>query len=288
MPGRVLVLGNASVDLLLTLPHLARPGETVVGIGGQRAPGGKGLNQAVMGARTGAEVLFCAPLGADEAGSFVEAALRREPLGMLLPRPGPPTDLSVLMVAPDGENCIASTGDCAASLPEAVAEAFAAGAGPGDILLLQGNLSLAATLAGARAARGRGARVLLNTAPVLWPVQAVLAECWAVVANAGEAERITEVTGGLAAQALAMLGPALAIVTLGAAGCVLSPGGPMPAPPVTAVDTTGAGDAFCGVLAAALAHGLGIPLAVAAAQRAAADTVTRRGAFAALPAAFAL
>ncbi len=280
----MLVLGNAGIDLVLDVPHLPRAGETVVGGALRRAPGGKGLNQAVMAARAGAAVSFCAPLGDDEAGGFVAAALEREGFASLsLPRPGPSTDVSIITVAPGGENCIVSAGDCAAALPDTAAAEFASRAAAGDVLLLQGNLSLSATLAAARPAAARGARVLLNPAPLRWAVDGLLPLCWGVVANAGEASDITGAAGPAAAAALAAAGPALAVVTLGGAGCACVPGGLVPAPAVRAVDTTGAGDVFCGVLAAALARGLPVPAAVAAAQDAAADSVTRPGAFAAFP-----
>lgn len=287
--GRVLVLGNAGIDLSIPVPVLPRPGETLVGGALQRAPGGKGLNQAVMAARAGAEVRFCAPLGNDADGRYVTDQLRRERFAALhLPCPGPPTDTSVLLVAPDGENCIVTAGACADALPAAEADAFAAGCRAGDVLLLQGNLSQNATTAAARTGRACGARVVLNTAPLRWPVEPVLAHCWGVVANAVEAYGITGQHGLDAALALAAPGPALAVVTLGAGGCVAVPGGRHPALDVEAVDSTGAGDAFCGVLAAALAVGMEPQRAIAAAQSAAAFTVGRRGAYAALPASFDL
>ncbi len=301
--GRVLVLGNAGIDLSIPLPRLPQPGETLVGGALRRAPGGKGLNQAVMAARTGMEVQFCAPLGDDADGRYVEDRLRAEPFAALhLPRPGPPTDVSLLLVAADSENCIVTSGACADALPAVEAESFAAGCRPGDVLLLQGNLSQAATVAAARMGRLGGARVLLNTAPLRWPVQPVLAECWGVVANAVEAREITGQQGNEAATGLAAMGPRLAVVTLGAGGCVAAPGGHYPVPasqPVNStgepvdstgepVDSSGAGDAFCGVLASALARGLEPQDAIAAAQCAAAQTVRRHGAFEALPARFDL
>ena len=287
--GRVLVLGNAGIDLSIPVPCLPRPGETLVGGALRRAPGGKGLNQAVMAARAGAEVLFCAPLGDDADGCYVAARLRAERIAVLhLPRPGPSTDTSLLLVAADGENCIVTSGACADALPVAEAEGFAATCCPGDVLLMQGNLSQAATLAAARMGRARGARVLLNTAPLRWPVQPVLAECWGVIANAVEAEGVTGQQGQAAASALAARGPALAVVTLGAEGCVAVPGGWHPARAVEVVDSTGAGDAFCGVLAAALARGFAPDHAIAAAQCAAARTVGQPGAFEALPAGYEL
>lgn len=283
--NRVLVLGNAGIDIVLPVPRLPRPGETLVGGEAARAPGGKGLNQAVMAARAGAEVHLLAPLGDDADGAAVAAALAREPIARLsLPRPGPGTDLSVILVAPDGENCIVTSGACADALGVDAAEAFAAGAGSGDVLLLQGNLSPPATLAAARRAMAASACVLLNPAPLRWDARSLLPLCGAVVANEGEAAAITGLDGMAAAEALRGMGPALAVVTLGARGCAVAGIGLLPAVPVRAVDTAGAGDAFCGTLAAALALGLAMPDALVAAMRAAADTCTRPGAYAALPA----
>lgn len=284
-PGTLFVLGNAGVDLSLALAHLARPGETAVASGGVRAPGGKGLNQAVAAARAGARVSFCAPVGDDAEAGFVAQSLAMEPLAelRLLRRPGP-TDISVVMVAGDGENSIVSLCRCADTLSEADAAAFAGGMAPGDWLLTQGNLTAAATSAAMRAARGR---VMLNAAPLRWPVAPMLPSCAVVVVNRGEAEAATGLAdAGDAVLRLRAQGCAAAVVTLGAEGCVWADAdgvGRLPAVPVQPLDTTGAGDTFCGVLAARLASGQALPDALAAAQRAAALSVTRFGAYAALP-----
>ena len=260
-------------------------GETAVASGGARAPGGKGLNQAVAAARAGARVRFCAPVGEDAEADFVAQILTTEPLAelRLLRRPEP-TDISVVMVAADGENSIVSLCRCADTLDEAEAEACAAGVAPGDWLLMQGNLTEAATLAAARAARGR---VMLNAAPLRWPVAPVLPFCAVAVVNRGEAEAIAGLAAGDAALWMHAQGCSVAaVVTLGAEGCVWADADGLhrlPAVAVRAVDTTGAGDTFCGVLAARLTSGRALPDALAAAQRAAALSVMRFGAYAALP-----
>jgi ribokinase len=281
----VFVLGNAGVDLSLTLAHLARPGETAVASAGVRAPGGKGLNQAVAAARAGARVQFCAPVGEDAEAGFVAQTLAAEPLARLrLLRRPEPTDISIVMVAADGENSIVSLCRCADTLNEAEADAFAGETAPGDWLLMQGNLTAAATLAAARAARGR---VMLNAAPLRWPVASVLPFCAVAAVNQGEAEAVAGLPDpGDAALWLRAQGCGAAVVTLGAEGCVWADSdglGRLPAAAVRPVDTTGAGDTFCGVLAARLASGRALPDALAAAQRAAALAVTRFGDYAALP-----
>lgn len=287
--SRLLVLGNAGIDLLCPVPHLPRAGETLVADGQARAPGGKGLNQAVVAARAGAAVHFTAPVGRDGAAEELRAILGAEPFAglSLLPQDAP-TDLSLLMVARDAENCILTLGAAADALPVREAEAAVAELGPRDMLLLQGNLSFAATEAAMRAALARGAQVMLNTAPLRWDMAPLLPLCALVVANAGEAESLTGRRAGAAAEALHQAGAACAVVTLGAGGCVsagVEGNHHHPAQPVEAVDTTGAGDTFCGVLAALLLAGQPLPAAAERAQRAAALTVSRPGAFAALPSA---
>lgn len=274
----VVVVGNAGLDLRLAVPRLPLAGETLVGRAAPRAPGGKGLNQAVVAARCGAPVRFCAPLGNDETEAReIERLLSAEGFDRLvLPRLPHATDFSLLMVLPGGENSIVSTSACSLALTEAQAEPALRDLAEGDVLLLQGNLSLGTTAAILATARRRKATTLFNPAP-FWPgAQRLLGDCSLVVANAIEAEALG-----------ASIGDAdTAIVTLGADGCRLVEHGrrrSFPAERVTTVDTTGCGDTFCGVIAAALAQGMAVEKAIGAAQRAAALTATRAGAFEALP-----
>jgi ribokinase len=279
--AKVFVLGNASIDLRLTVPRLPRPGETLMAHGISRTPGGKGLNQAVVAARCGAHVYFCAPLGTEPEAELVRAALAGEGFaGLVLPDIGQPTDLSMLLVGEDAENSIVSTGDCAFGLNVATAETFLADLGPEDVLLVQGNLTEAATLAAVR----RSPRAIFNAAPIRWTTEAVARHCAVVIANQGEAEEMT----GLAdpRRAVTRLGGAIGIVTWGGEGCLVARDGVVThykAPKVQPVDTTGAGDTFCGVLAARLAQGATLDAAIAAAQLAAALAVSRAGCYAALP-----
>lgn len=283
----VFVLGNAGIDLTLALPQLVRPGETAVATTAVRSPGGKGLNQAAAAARAGARVRFCAAVGDDADAAVIGAALARERFAelRLLAKPVP-TDQSIVMVAADGENSVVSLCGCADALTGAEAAGFAAETAPGDVLLLQGNLSEQATAAAIDAAP---ARTVLNAAPLRWPINRLLPRCAVVVVNRGEAECVTGLSDpAAAAHRLRALGCATAIVTLGGAGCLWADRerqGHMPALAVKALDTTGAGDTFCGVLVARLARGADVPDAIATAQAAAALSVTRHGAFASVPSA---
>jgi len=276
--SRVVVVGNAGLDLRLSVPRLPLPGETLIGGESSRAPGGKGLNQAVVAARCGVPVRFCAPLGQDgPQADEVERHLAGEGIAeLILPHLPYPTDFSLLMVLPDGENSIVSTSACSLAMTEAHVTPALLDLREGDVVLLQGNLPLGVTEFVLSSARRQGATTLFNPAP-FWPgAEKLLGLCNLVVANCGEADALGQAMGDAAA----------AIVTLGGEGCVLVEGGErrsFAAAPVAAVDTTGCGDTFCGVMAAALARGLSVEQAIGAAQKAAALTATRPGAFDALP-----
>lgn len=275
---QVLVVGNAGLDLRLSVPRLPVAGETLVGSAGPRAPGGKGLNQAVVAARCGVEVHFCAPLGNDEAEAReIERHLAVEGFaGLILPRLPHPTDFSLLMVLPGGENSIVSTSACSLALTRVEVEPALQGLAAGDVLLLQGNLSLDTTGFLLAEARRRQATTIFNPAP-FWPgAEKLVARCSYVIANAVEA----------AALGASLDDAGAAIVTRGGDGCELIGHGQrrsFPAERVAAVDSTGCGDTFCGTLAAALVRGLPVDHAIGVAQRAAALTATRPGAFDALP-----
>ncbi len=276
--GRVVVIGNAGLDLRLSVARLPLPGETLVGSGAAWAPGGKGLNQAVVAARCGVPVRFCAPLGHDDSqADEIRRHLDAEGIAeLILPRLPHATDFSLLMVLPNGENSIVSTSVCSLAMTPGHAEPALRDLRPHDVVLMQGNLPLATTGAILDAARRQGATSIFNPAPV-WPgAEKLLGRCSLVIANRVEAGQLGDAIGDART----------AIVTLGAEGCALIEDGrrrAFAAETVTAVDTTGCGDAFCGVVAAALAQGLAIEVAVVAAQKAAAITATRAGAFAALP-----
>lgn len=276
--SRVVVIGNAGLDLPLAVPRLPLPGETLIGRADARAPGGKGFNQAVVAARCGGEVRFCAPLGNDDAeAALLEGHLVLEGFAELhLPRLPYPTDFSLLMVLPSGENSIVSTSACSLALTFAEAEPALHHLHEGDVVLLQGNLALDTTGAILAAARRQGATTVLNPAP-FWPgAEKHIEHCSLVIANRIEAKALGSSLHAARA----------AIVTLGADGCILIEGGnqkSLSAESVTAIDTTGCGDAFCGVVTALLARGMAIDATIRRAQKAAPLTATRLGAFAALP-----
>lgn len=273
--GSVLVVGSVNQDSFVYVREFPQPGETVLAHDAAAGIGGKGANQAIAAALVGARTWFVGAVGDDPAG---EAALRAiaasgvDTTGIRL-IPGR-TGSAAITVADSGENTIVvDSGANAALDAAAVADSIRGliGGMPAPVVvLLQGELSPAVTTSAIRAAREAFAVVVLNLAPVIELGDEVLAQCDALVLNQTEAATI----GGpgasdreIAAALHDRLGVAV-VLTLGAEGAVLADGHGIreqPAPvPARIADTTGAGDAFTGTLAAALAHGLPLTDAVAA------------------------
>jgi ribokinase len=296
----VTVLGSLNTDISLLVPHLPGPGETVLASAAATfGAGGKGANQAVAAARLGAAVSMVGCCGDDEFGARLRAGLAAEGVGVtgLRAVPGVASGLALITVDPAGENSIAvAAGANGLAGDTEVAAAFAR---PCDVLVLSAEIPVPVLGAALRRARADGVRTVLNLAPVPEGAAGLLAECpgWLVV-NAQEAAALAGRPDGAPAQDEAALGRDAAaglaaglggghvVVTLGAAGAALAgPSGTaaVPAFPVTTVDTVGAGDAFVGALAVALASGLAPAAAVTAACAAGAAAATRRGAQAALP-----
>jgi ribokinase len=296
----VTVLGSLNTDISLLVPHLPTPGETVLASAGATfGAGGKGANQAVAAARLGAAVSMVGCCGDDEFGARLRAGLAGEGIGVagLRAVPGVASGLALITVDPAGENSIAVAAGANGLAGDA--EVAAAFAQPCDVLVLSAEIPVPALGAALRQARAEGVRTVLNLAPVPEGAAGLLAECpgWLVV-NAQEAAVLAgrpdgappqdETAAGrdAAAGLAAALGGGHVVVTLGAAGAVLAgPSGTAAVPgfSVTAVDTVGAGDAFVGALAVALASGLDPAAAVTAACAAGAAAATRRGAQTALP-----
>ncbi|SFD51817.1 ribokinase [Bosea sp. CRIB-10] len=277
---RVLVIGNATVDIVLSVRHLPMPGETMLADAVLRCAGGKGLNQAVAASRVGVPTVLVAPIGDDADGRYLRDGVRTEALETAWLASPHQTDTSMITIAGDGENAIVSTAACARWLaPETAADA-ASRLKPGDILVVQGNLGEAATLAALRAARATGATTMLNTAPLAWDQRHAVAEADIVVANAGEAESLTGLADDGAARRLVDFGARTVIVTRGGDDAILANAAHserLPIQGTDVVDTAGAGDVTVGTLAGGLALGLGIREALKVALAAASLSVSRPG-----------
>jgi ribokinase len=285
---KILVLGNATIDLSYEVDRLPMPGETLIVRSKLVDAGGKGLNQAVVAHRAGALVHYCAPIGNDSAAQVILRHLEIEGLSLsLLKRHAGATDESLIFVSPTGENAIVSTANAARSLQPAGAREALRAMSAGDLLLMQGNLSRSTTFAAFEEARAVGLRTLLNPAPItfdyagLWPMVDVALLNEIEVTQLGGAEDIDD-----AARRLLAAGSRCVVITLGAAGARLYDANGVavvPAPEGMPVDTTVAGDVVCGVLAAGLAQGMAMHGALGWAVAAASLSVTRRGTGTAFP-----
>ncbi|RIX26538.1 PfkB family carbohydrate kinase [Amnibacterium setariae] len=264
----VWVLGSLNVDVVVRVPRHPEPGETLIGGDPALAFGGKGANQAVAAARAGAAVRMIGAVGEDAEGAAYRERLARFGVDVRGVRRVPgPTGRAFIAVADDGENTIIVSPGANAAVGGQDLDALR-GIVAGDVLLLQLEVDLDVVAAAARTAAAAGARVVLNTAPYADLPADVLALAEPVVANASEAE-LLRAAGGR---------PAELLVTRGEEGSAWG-GIAVPADRAgTVVDTTGAGDTYCGALAAALAAGEDREPAMRAAAAAAARSVEHAGA----------
>ena len=285
-PPDVHVVGSVNVDLVVRAATLPRPGETVTGGTFARHGGGKGANQAVAAARLGARVSFAGAVGTDDLGDEALAQLTAEGVDVSATArlDDVPTGVAVIVVDERGENQIAVASGANAALTGEMVEAALALTGAG-VVLLGHEVPESAVLAGARAARAADWTAILNPAPAR-PLPDGL-EGVLLTPNAEEARALTgEDDAEAAARALAQRTNAPVLVTLGARGALLLDGEAaqrLPAPAVEVVDTTGAGDAVNGALAAELAAGRALPDAVGFALAAAARSTCAAGARAGMP-----
>lgn len=291
--GAVVVVGSVNVDYVLHVSRRPEGGETVAAARLELHPGGKGANQSVAVARLGAGVELIARVGDDAAGRGRVAELRAEGVGVALvsPTSGVPTGTAVILLTPDGENSIVVAPGANAALR---AEDLDVGGGALDdaaVVLMQLEVPLAVVARAAELA-GPATTVVLNAAPYRELPPELLARVDVLVVNQSEAGALVgrRVEGVEAARAVAAecrrLGPRAVVVTLGAEGAVAAGDGlelHVPAPPTEVVDTTGAGDAFVGALAARLAAGRPLEDAVRVGVRVGSATAAHLGATPQLP-----
>jgi ribokinase len=295
--ARVIVLGSSGFDLTVRLPRLPQPGETLLGGELHTGPGGKGANQAIAARRAGAEVVFLTAFGDDDFGRRIREHDLREGLDLSHATvvAGVANQVALIFVGHAGENLIgvapgasaAHGADAIDALPEAL---FA----PGAVFLASLEVPLATVACGLARAKAAGMVTVLNPAPADRGILEgrLLAHVDVLTPNQEEARALTGLPAdtpegaALAAQALRQRGARSVVVTLGAQGCLVigkDAKALVPGCRVEVVDTVGAGDAFNGVLAVALAEGRPLDEAAAWACAAGALAVTRPGAQGALP-----
>lgn len=275
------ILGSLNLDHVISAARLPGPGETVLGGDYHEYPGGKGLNQAVAAARAGARTALCGCVGSDQAGVVLRGVARDAGIAIDM--------LAVVDSAPTGRALIATSSAEAQNMIVVAPGANSAlspdwamrGVDGAHVVLAQLEVPARAVIAGFRAARERGAVTILNPAPAAATTEELLSLCDFVIPNESEAEAL----GGRSA--LLAAGARNVIVTLGSRGVCLSAAGQqdeqLPTFTVDAVDTTAAGDAFCGAFAAGLAQGLTAHEAIRLGTAAGALAATRFGAVPSLP-----
>ncbi len=291
--GRVVFLGASLMDMNLRLDRLPRPGETRLGSRFFTSTGGKGANQAVAARRAGAEVTFLTAFGDDAYGLRMRDRYFAEGIDLRHVRMGEaePSGVALILVGEDGENLIGVAMGPNARLSPGAIDDLPAEVFEGGVLLASLEVPFDTVLRAIERADLAGMTVVLNPAPAPSALagHAILARVDVLTPNRGEAEVLAGSGPAGAAQlagALRAAGAGAVVLTLGSEGCLVADGSGsvvIPAFPVEAVDTVGAGDAFNGVLAAALAEGLGLAEAATRANAAAAVAVTQPGAQGALP-----
>jgi ribokinase len=286
----ITVLGSTNLDLIGAVSRLPKPGETVPGGEFSMAAGGKGANQALAARRAGAEVrMFCA-VGTDNFADDALRLLRADGVDLSrLKTVTGPTGIAMIFVDRQGENVIALLPGANGAMGPAEAEAALEGMAPGNILMLQQEIPQAATERALDLARARGVTAILNTAPFLETTPQLARKASVVIANetefallcGGESEPLDQLMADWARTHRQTV-----IVTLGSDGArAATPSGTfsVPALKVDPVDTVGAGDTFCGYLAAALDAGLALEQATRRAAVAASLACLKRGAQPAIP-----
>ena len=280
----IAVIGSANIDLVAYVDRAPGPGETVLGTRFVQGFGGKGANQAVMAARFGVRASFIGAAGDDAYGAAMVANFEREGIDLagLARLPGS-SGLAPIWVEADGTNRIIVIQGANGSVePAAVVGAIERLPGV-DVVVGQLEIPQAATIAGFRAAKARGAITILNPAPAADLDAALLVASDWLVPNEVEVAQLAGLAIAGSDVELAAFGTGAGrglVVTLGAAGAVLVVEGRVErvqAPRVEAVDSTGAGDAFVGAFAVGLALGLEPIAAVWLGIACAADSVTRPG-----------
>lgn len=291
MANKVVVIGSTNMDLAARLSHLPEKGETVLGGELMTSLGGKGANQAVAAARLGADVIFITSIGDDAYGQQALAAFQTDHINVdhAIKHNNVPTGVALIMVGQDGENMIAVIPGANAMLAPAhilAAEGIIKNA---DCVLIQLEIPMETVAAAVEIAYRHHVHVILNPAPAKFIPTSILEKVTTLTPNEKEAAQIK----GLDFARDRELPPAVSLnsgiknilITLGKRGVLMSgsPSRIIPAPTVTAVDTTAAGDAFNGALAFRLAHGDELETAVRYAIAVAALSVTERGAQESLP-----
>ena len=295
---KVAVVGSLNIDLVCHATRRPGKGETIIGDAFDIFTGGKGFNQATAAARLGAEVTLVGSVGTDPFGEMLLAATENEHIDsrFVTKRTDTGTGVATIVIEPDGDNSIIVVPRANMALTTADIDAAADTIADADVLLLQLETPVAASEHAAEIAKAHGTMVILNPAPAQPLPDSLLAYVDILTPNQSEAELLSgmrvsndEETHNAAEVLRARMvdtATSAVVLTLGEQGALIltaTISERVPALSVNAVDTTGAGDAFCGALATALASGETLHTAIAFANAAGAAAVTVVGATPSMP-----
>jgi ribokinase len=292
--SKIAVVGSLHMDFIVTVKAIPRIGETVLGSGFKRSPGGKGANQAVAAAKLGADVVLIGRVGADAVGRELIETVQAQGIDVtyVLEDEGAYTGLALILVDEAGGNIIAvASGADMNCRPEDIKRAEEA-ITASKVLLTQLEIPLPVVESALDVTHRRGVRVILNPAPAHDLSDDLLKKVYLLTPNKTEAEFLSGITirdlrtAEIAAERLLARGVDNVVMTLGREGAMLATRHEtvhIEGVDVQAIDTTGAGDAFCGALAVAIAIGKDLREAVTYANVVGALTTTKIGAQNAIP-----
>ncbi|UAX41360.1 ribokinase [Pasteurella canis] len=292
---KLTVLGSVNADHVISVPHFAKPGETLTGSNYHIAYGGKGANQAVAAARLGANIDFIACIGDDDIGQAMKKAFAQDGMNTdaVVEIKNKMTGIAMIQVSASGENSIVISAGANAYLNEDIIDTFADKIIQADALLMQLETPLSAVISAAKLAKSSHTQVILNPAPAQALPDELLTLLDMITPNETETEILTgvkvvdEQSAQQAAQVFHQKGIKTVLITLGSKGVYVSQQGQtseiVAGFRVEAKDTTAAGDTFNGALMTALLEDKPLTEAIRFAHAAAAISVTRQGAQPSIP-----
>lgn len=293
MKGKILVIGSTNTDMTAFCPKMPVPGETVLGNDFTMGPGGKGANQAVAAKRLGGDVSFICKVGKDIFGENTIRHFKEEGLdtsGVMIS--SKPSGVALITVDKDAENCIVVASGANNDYTEEDIRSCSDMIDGCDILLMQLEIPVPAVLEAARLGHKAGKFVVLNPAPACELPEEIFGYLSLFIPNETELAKYSgmevndEQSAAKAAKCLMDKGVGNIIVTMGSKGSLICHDGGsvfVKARKVEAVDTTGAGDCYCGALCVALSEGRNLTEAAEFATKAAAQSVRKAGAQNAMP-----